>query len=218
MAGRHNKGDSLCVCDDTRGGFGELKRRFDFLSAAAALILLAPLLLALGLLVRLTSPGPVFHRGLRVGRRGRSFRILKFRSMKAGAYEQGPAVTVAGDPRVTPVGAFLRKTKLDELPQLLNVLVGEMSLVGPRPEDPRYVAQYNREQLAVLEVRPGITSPASVAFSQEESLLAGGDWERRYLQEIMPTKLAAELAYLDQSSWREDLRIMWKTAGVLVRR
>jgi len=188
------------------------------LAAAMGLALLGPLLVGLGLLVRLTSPGPVFHRGLRVGRRGRSFRILKFRSMTAGAYDQGPAVTIAGDPRITAVGAFLRKTKLDELPQLLNVMVGEMSLVGPRPEDPRYVTQYNRRQLAVLEVRPGITSPASVAFSQEESLLAGGEWERRYLQEIMPAKLAAELAYLERSSWREDLRILWKTAGVLVRK
>jgi lipopolysaccharide/colanic/teichoic acid biosynthesis glycosyltransferase len=136
--------------------------------------------------------------------------------MRAGA--PGPAFTAGDDPRITRTGRFLRRTKLDELPQLLNVVKGEMSLVGPRPEDPDYVALYTPAQRRLLSVRPGITGPAALAFADEEAILSGGDGERRYIEQVMPRKLALELAYAEKATFTSDLAVLLRTAGVLSRR
>jgi len=187
------------------------KRLFDILISGAALIALSPILGALALAVKLSSPGPVFYKATRVGRGGRLIKVYKFRSMVTGADKAGPGVTTAGDARVTPIGRILRRYKLDELPQLLNVLRGDMSLVGPRPEDPRYVALYTPEQRLVLRVAPGITSPASLYYRDEETLLSGQDWETQYVQHIMPAKLAIDLNYVKNANLAQDMRIIWKT-------
>jgi lipopolysaccharide/colanic/teichoic acid biosynthesis glycosyltransferase len=192
-----------------------LKRAFDFIASAIGLVVLSPVLLLLALLIKLTSPGPVFHRGTRVGRYGKPFPLYKFRSMVVNAAQMGPAVTVTDDPRITPVGRLLRRTKLDELPQLINVLRGDMSLVGPRPEDPKYVALYTDEQRRVLEVRPGITSPASVAYRSEETLLSGEDWERAYVERILPAKLATDLEYTSHASLWTDVKLIVQTLHAL---
>lgn len=194
-----------------------LKRAFDLTASAVGLLVLSPLLLLLAAAVAVTSPGGVFYRAQRVGRHGVPFRLYKFRSMVANADKAGPAVTVAGDKRVTPIGRILRKTKLDELPQLINVVKGEMSLVGPRPEDPRYVALYTPQQRAVLTVRPGITSLASVRYRDEESLLTGADWERHYVETIMPAKLAIDLDYVGRATLLTDIGIILRTIGALLR-
>jgi lipopolysaccharide/colanic/teichoic acid biosynthesis glycosyltransferase len=194
------------------GGLG-LPAPLDLLLAALALVVLSPLLGLVALLVRLDSPGPVLHRALRAGRFGRPFRLYKFRSMVANAAALGPGITAAGDARVTRLGNFLRRYKLDELPQLLNVLRGEMSLVGPRPEDPRYVALYTPQQRQVLAARPGITSPASLRYrSEEQLLLAGADWESLYLNSILPAKLALELDYFSRRTVWSDLSVLARTA------
>jgi lipopolysaccharide/colanic/teichoic acid biosynthesis glycosyltransferase len=189
-----------------------MKRAFDIVFAAALLALLFPLLLAFALAVALTSPGGAFFRQVRVGRGGREFRLLKFRTMRPGSEAKGQLTIGGRDPRVTGVGYWLRKTKLDELPQLWNVLVGDMSLVGPRPEVPRYVALYTPEQRRVLDVRPGITGMASIDYIDENELLArSSDPERTYVQEIMPAKLALDLQYVHQRSLALDLRILLVT-------
>jgi lipopolysaccharide/colanic/teichoic acid biosynthesis glycosyltransferase len=153
----------------------------------AGLVLLSPLFAILAVGVKMHDGGPVLYRARRVGRGGKEFSLLKFRSMIADADRRGLGLTVQGDPRVTPIGRLLRRTKLDELPQLLNVFRGEMSFVGPRPEDPRYVSRYTPEQRHVLDHRPGITSPASLAYRNEESLLGGEDGERVYVERILRT-------------------------------
>ncbi len=193
-----------------------LKRLFDLTASALGLLILLPLWGAIALAIRLDSPGPILHRAVRVGRNGRTFTLYKFRTMVADAAQHGPGITVSGDPRVTRVGHFLRRWKLDELPQLLNVLRGEMSLVGPRPEDPRYVALYTAEQREILRVRPGITSPASVRFRNEEALLSTEDWERRYIEDIMPTKLALDLEYVRRANLLCDLTVLWETLLALL--
>jgi lipopolysaccharide/colanic/teichoic acid biosynthesis glycosyltransferase len=152
-----------------------LKRAFDIAASGLGLIVLSPLLAIIALAIRLDSAGPVFHRTTRVGKNGKPFRLVKFRSMIAGADQQGSGITAAGDARITRIGAFLRRRKLDELPQLWNVLMGQMSFVGPRPEDPRYVEHYTEEQRQVLAARPGITSPASLVYRHEERILQGNN-------------------------------------------
>ncbi len=187
-------------------------RFIDILGSALGLILLSPLLVLIAILVRLSSPGPVFHRAVRVGKGGAPFRLYKFRTMVVGAAQAGPGVTVGGDPRITPLGRLLRRYKLDELPQLINVLKGEMSLVGPRPEDPRYVAHYNAAQRRVLRVPPGITSAASLRYRHEESILAAAaDWESAYINQILPEKLAIDLAYLQTRTLFTDLTLILQT-------
>jgi lipopolysaccharide/colanic/teichoic acid biosynthesis glycosyltransferase len=186
------------------------------LAAGAGLLLLSPVFAVIAVLIRLSSPGPVFFRGERTGRHGHPFRIIKFRTMREDAAAVGAGITAANDPRVTGVGRLLRRTKLDELPQLINVLRGEMSLVGPRPEDPRYVALYTAEQRRVLRVRPGITSPASFQFRDEEALLSGADWERKYREEVMPQKLRIDLAYVENAGFWTDLALIWRTAATVV--
>lgn len=190
------------------------KRLFDIAFAAVALLLLCPLLLAIALWVRLDSPGPVFFRQQRVGRGGRLFGIYKFRTMHTGAEAMGPQITVGEDARITRAGAWLRRSKVDELPQFLNVLRGDMSVVGPRPEVPRYVAQYPADvRQAVLSVRPGITDLASIEFRDESALLArSSDPERTYVEQILPAKLRHAQQYVRTRSLWLDLRIIARTA------
>ena len=194
-----------------------LRRLLDLLASLAGLILLSPFFVLLALLIRLDSTGPIFYRAQRVGKDGVLFYLYKFRSMTAGADKQGPGITAAGDSRVTRVGRFLRRTKLDELPQLINVLKGEMSLVGPRPEDPRYVALYTPAQRLVLAARPGITSAASLQYRHEEQLLSGADWETVYRQEVMPAKISIDLAYLQKRTVWSDLRLIMQTILAMLR-
>jgi len=190
-----------------------LKRTFDLLAAGAGLLALAPLFALLALLIKLDSPGPVFFRQWRVGRHGEPFRIFKFRTMTVQQQPGGPEVTVAGDARITRIGAVLRRWKLDELPQLIDVLRGTMSLVGPRPEVPRYVAHYPpawRERL--LSVRPGITDFASVRYRDENELLARAENpEREYIDVVLPAKLRYALHYVDNPSLASDLRVLGLT-------
>ena len=190
-----------------------IKRLLDILAAFLGLVLLAPLLLLIALAIKLDSPGPVFYRQERVGRHGRLFRIFKFRTMAASERAEGAQITVAGDERITRVGALLRRSKLDELAQLLDVLRGTMSLVGPRPEVPRYVEHYPpqwRERL--LSMRPGITDFASVRYRDESELLArAADPEREYIDVILPLKLRYALHYLDQPTLANDLRVLGLT-------
>jgi len=182
------------------------------------LILLSPVLLVVALVVKWSSPGPVLYRAPRVGKDGRLFAVYKFRTMVADAATRGPRVTRSGDSRVTKVGRILRRTKVDELPQLLNVLKGEMSLVGPRPEDPAYVQTYSPEQRQVLRVKPGITSPATVLHRHEEHMLNGPDWEATYRNEILPAKLRIELNYLSHRTLSSDMSILARTALALFAR
>lgn len=197
-----------------------LKRLFDIVFAALALLLLCPLLLAVTLWVRLDSPGPVLFRQRRVGRGGRPFDIFKFRTMAAGAEALGPQITVGADTRITRAGAWLRRTKLDELPQFYNVLRGDMSVVGPRPEVPRYVALYPPDvRTTILTMRPGITDLASIAFRDESALLArSADPERTYVEQILPAKLDYALQYMRSHTLWLDLRIIgWTVLAVLGR-
>lgn len=191
-----------------------LKRAFDMAFSLVLLVLLLPLLLVFALAVTITSPGGAFFRQVRVGRGGREFRLLKFRSMRPGSEAKGQLTIGGRDPRITGVGYFLRKTKLDELPQLWNVLIGDMSVVGPRPEVPKYVALYTAEQRAVLGVRPGITGMASLDYIDENELLAcAADPEKAYVEEVMPAKLALDLRYVRERSFLLDLRIILATVG-----
>ncbi len=193
------------------------QRGFDLSLALAGLVALAPLLSVVALLVKLSSPGPVFYRARRVGQGGRLIDVLKFRTMVADADRRGPGITSAEDDRITDIGRWLRRTKIDELPQLINIVRGEMSLVGPRPEDPRYVSYYTPEQRALLAVKPGLTSPASLHYSHEEALLVGPEWETIYITRIMPDKLNLELAYLQRRTLLSDLRVFLATFLVVFR-
>jgi lipopolysaccharide/colanic/teichoic acid biosynthesis glycosyltransferase len=190
------------------------KRLVDIAASLAGLLIAAPVLLAAAIMVKMTSPGPVFYRAGRVGRDGVPFSMYKFRSMVVTA-DHGPKITGSGDRRITAVGRWLRKTKIDEIPQLINVLRGEMSLVGPRPEDPEYVALYDERQRRVLTVRPGMTSVASIKFRDEEAQLSGDSWHDRYVSTIMPAKLELELRYLERQSLLNDLRIIGETLLIL---
>ena len=195
-----------------------LKRLFDLLAAGAGLLVLAPLFALLALLITLDSSGPVFYRQWRVGLHGRHFRIFKFRTMSVDQAPGAAEITVAGDSRITRTGGWLRRWKLDELPQLIDVLRGTMSLVGPRPEVPRYVAHYPpalRER--ALAVRPGITDPASLEFIDEATLLAqAADPEREYIEVILPAKLRRAADYAESASLATDVALLWRTLRVLL--
>lgn len=196
-----------------------LSRAIDVAASVAGIVVLSPLALLAALAVAVDSPGPVLFRQKRVGRGGKEFEILKFRTMRTDAEAQGGQLTVGADPRVTRVGRLLRKTKFDEIPQLINVVRGEMALVGPRPEVPKYVALYTPEQRGVLAVRPGITDPASIAFRRESDLIAGSDDpERFYTTELMPKKLAINLEYLRTRTVVSDLGVILQTLLALTRR
>lgn len=194
-----------------------VRRLLDILVSAGGLAVLSPLFFCLGVWIRLDSPGPVFYRATRVGRDGGMFRLYKFRTMVADADRRGPGITASGDKRVTRVGRLLRRTKLDELPQLINVFKGDMGLVGPRPEDTRYVAIYTAKQRKVLSVRPGMTSVASLAYRQEEASLTGPDWEKVYRERVLPDKLAIELEYLKHRTVGTDVKLVLRTVAAIFR-
>lgn len=195
-----------------------MKRLFDFLASGFGLIILSPLFLVLAVWIRMDSPGPVFYRQVRVGRYNRDFRIFKFRSMRVGA-DKGSLVTIGGrDPRITRSGYFIRKFKLDELPQLINVLAGDMSLVGPRPEVRHYVDYWTPEQMHVLDVRPGITDPASIKFRNENELMAQAeDPEKYYIEVIMQEKIRLYLDYVAHHSFWGDIGLIFKTFWTIVK-
>jgi len=190
-----------------------LKRGFDFVAALLGLLVLSPLLALFALLIKISSPGPVFYRGVRVGRFGITFRIFKFRSMVQNAETLGGSSTPEDDPRVTGIGRFLRRYKLDELPQLLNVLSGDMSFVGPRPQVPWAVELYTQEERdQIFKIRPGITDYASIRFRNESEILRGSpDPDKDYMEKIHPEKMRLSLEYVRRQSLWLDLEIVAKT-------
>lgn len=193
-----------------------IKRTFDLIASTVALFILSPLLAAVAIAIKLDSPGPVFYRGVRGARGGGEFRIFKFRTMVVNADKIGGPSTSEDDPRVTRLGAFLRRFKIDELPQFMNVLVGDMSLVGPRPEVISEVANYTPEERRLLEVRPGITDWASIKFRNEGEILRGApDPHRAYLEKIRPEKIRLGLEYVDNHSFWTDLKIIFRTIRVI---
>lgn len=195
-----------------------VKRVFDVVVATLAIIVTVPLWFVIAVAIKAASRGPVIYRAARVGKNGRTFQILKFRTMTPDDGPAGPLVTRLGDPRVTFLGQWLRRTKLDELPQLVNVLRGDMSLVGPRPEDPHYVALYSDEQRRVLTVRPGIVGPAAIEYRHEEAVLASAeDFERAYIEVVLPRKLQIDLEYVDHHSLWGDVKILLTAADALFR-
>lgn len=187
------------------------KRMFDILFSLSVLLLIWPIILFVAAAIKLTSPGPVFYRGIRTGLHGLPFRILKFRTMVVDAESLGGPTTGTNDKRVTPVGAFLRKTKLDELPQFLNVLVGDMSLVGPRPEVLEYTGTYTGEEKIILSMRPGITDYSSIEFADLDDLVGDKDPDKYFREHIMPRKTALRVKYVKEWSLWSDFRILWMT-------
>ena len=194
-----------------------MKRLFDIVASGLGLIVLSPLFFILAIWIKLDSKGPVFYRQVRVGYKNKDFRIFKFRSMRVGA-DKGSLVTIGGhDPRVTRSGYFIRKFKFDELPQLINVFLGDMSLVGPRPEVRHYVDYWTPEQMHVLDVRPGITDPASIKFRNENELMEQAeDPEKYYIEVIMQEKIRLYLEYVEKHSFWYDLGLIFKTFWVIV--
>lgn len=197
---------------------GFLKRTFDIITSLSGLMLLGPLIFFLIIFIKFDSPGPAFYCGERVGRYGKTFRIFKFRTMVADADSLGGPSTASDDPRITRVGKFLREYKLDELPQLVNVLKGDMSIVGPRPEVLMEVETYTNEERRILEVRPGITDRASLTFHNEGEILKGSpDPHQLYREKIKPEKMKLALKYVDERSFLTDIRIILETILTLVK-
>lgn len=196
-----------------------MKRIFDIVASGFGLLVMSPVFLILAIWIKLDSKGPVFYRQVRVGRKNRDFRIFKFRSMRVGADKMG-LITVGGhDPRVTRSGYFIRKYKLDEFPQLINVFIGDMSLVGPRPEVRKYVDLYTSEQMQVLDVRPGVTSWASIRYRNENELLEKvEDSDQYYINVVMQDKLAIDLEYIRNVSFGYDIRLVFQTFWEIIRR
>lgn len=194
-----------------------MKRLFDIFFSFIGLIILSPFFLLISLLIILDSKGGVFYRQIRVGKNGKDFYLFKFRSMRTDSDKKG-LLTVGGrDPRITRTGYFIRKYKIDELPQLLNVLTGDMSLVGPRPEVRRYVDLYNEEQKKVLSVKPGVTDYASIEYSDENELLGkANDPEKVYIEEIMPAKLRLNQQYIKEKGMVTDIKIIFRTLKKIV--
>jgi lipopolysaccharide/colanic/teichoic acid biosynthesis glycosyltransferase len=194
-----------------------MKRLFDIIASGLGLLVLSPLFLILAIWIKLDSKGPVFYRQVRVGKDNKDFRIFKFRSMRVGS-DKGSLVTIGGrDPRITRSGYIIRKLKLDELPQLINVFVGDMSLVGPRPEVRHYVDYWTPEQMHVLDVRPGITDPASIRFRNENELMEKAENpEEYYINVIMQEKLKLYLDYVEHRSFFGDIGLIFKTFWVIV--
>lgn len=194
------------------------KRGFDLGLAAFGLLLLSPLFLVVAILVKRDDGGPVFHRAERVGRGGRPFRLWKFRTMVVGAANVGGPLTIGADPRVTRIGRSLRRFKLDELPQLINVIAGEMSLVGPRPEAPKLAERYTAEQRHVFELVPGITDPASIRFANESEILGrSSNAEDLYFTDLVPLKVRLNLEYAARATVLTDLWVILRTLARIVR-
>ncbi len=189
-----------------------MKRIFDIVASGCGLLVLSPVFLILAVWIKLDSSGPVFYRQVRVGRGNKDFKLFKFRSMRVGADKKG-LITVGGrDPRVTRSGYYIRKYKLDEFPQLINVFLGDMSLVGPRPEVRKYVDMYTQEQMHVLDVRPGITSLASIRYRNENDILAAAENpDQCYIEKVMPDKLAIDLEYVENHSFLYDIKLIFMT-------
>ena len=193
-----------------------MKRVFDIIASGIGLLLLSPLFLVLAIWIKLDSEGPVFYRQVRVGKNNKDFRIFKFRSMRVNS-DKGSLVTIGEDPRITRSGRFIRKMKLDELPQLINVLIGDMSLVGPRPEVRHYVDYWTPQQMTVLCVRPGITDPASIKFRNENELMGKtDDPERFYIETVMQEKLEMYLKYVSHHSLMGDLGLIFRTIAAII--
>lgn len=194
-----------------------MKRLFDIIFSFFGLIFLFPLLSFISILIVLDSKGGIFYRQIRAAKGNKDFHILKFRTMRPDSDKAGLLTVGEKDNRITKIGYLLRKYKLDELPQLLNVLIGDMSVVGPRPEVRKYVDMYNEEQLKVLDIRPGITDYASIEYSKESELLAKSDNpEKTYLEEVMPTKLKLNLKYISEAGFATDIKIIFKTLGKII--
>ena len=188
------------------------KRLFDIVVSFLILLILSPVMLVLAIAIKLDSKGPVFYRQIRVGRYNKDFKIFKFRTMVQDADKKGLAITLNEDPRITRVGRLIRKCRLDEVSQLLNVLGGSMSFVGPRPEVRRYVEAYSPEGMATLLVRPGVTAPSSIVFKDEDKILnSGGDPEQIYVEQILPEKTRLNLEYVARLSFWKDIKIMFQT-------
>lgn len=189
-----------------------MKRLFDIIASGLGLIVLSPLFAILAVWIKADSKGPVFYRQVRVGKGNRDFRLFKFRSMRPDSDKLG-LITVGGrDPRVTRSGYYIRKYKLDEFPQLINVFIGDMSLVGPRPEVRKYVDMYTPEQMRVLDVRPGITSLASIRYRNENDILAASeDPDKTYIEQVMPDKLAIDIEYVSKASLFTDIKLIFST-------
>jgi len=188
------------------------KRIFDFIASLIGLILLSPFLVIIGVLVKISDKGPIFYRSKRVGQNFKPFYLLKFRTMVVNAEELGPSVTKGGDQRITKIGKFLRKYKLDELPQLWNVVKGELSLVGPRPEVEKYISFYKDDYKEILKIRPGITDYAAIKFKNEEEILAKfEDVEKAYIENVLPAKIKLYKTYLNEIGFLTDLKIIFKT-------
>lgn len=193
------------------------KRFFDIFFSFFGLLLLWPIMLIVGLIIKLTDPGPMIYPATRVGKGGINFKMVKFRTMVQNADKVGPLVTAGNDPRITPIGRFLRKSKLDELPSLWNVFKGDMSFVGPRPENPKDASLYNEEQQQVLSVRPGITSLATIKYRHEEEILSKAtNLDEAYFQ-IMQDKLSIELQYIRNRSLTQDIKIIFQTLREILR-
>lgn len=192
------------------------KRVTDLGFSAAAVLVLGPVMLLIAVLIKAGSPGPVFYRGERAGKNGQVFRILKFRSMVVDAERKGGFSTAIDDPRLTGTGRFIRKYKLDELPQFFNVLAGDMSLVGPRPQVLFYTNKYTGDERSILSVKPGITDLASLYFADMDSVLGSGDVDARYLAEVEPVKNKLRLRYIREQSYLLDMRILVETAFKLI--
>jgi lipopolysaccharide/colanic/teichoic acid biosynthesis glycosyltransferase len=189
-----------------------MKRLFDFVIALIGIILCLPFFAIVAVLIKFDSEGPVFFTQKRIGKDFRPFRIYKFRTMYSDAGNRGPRITVSGDSRVTRIGKLLRRHKIDELPQLFNVLKGEMSFVGPRPEVGEYVHLFKSDYKKLLKIRPGITDPASIEYAEEERILShANDWEEEYRKRILPNKIRLSLEYLENRSFMNDLRLIFKT-------
>lgn len=194
-----------------------MKRLFDIIASGIGLLLLCPLFLIIGIWIKLDSSGPIFYRQVRVGRYNQDFRIFKFRSMRTDA-DKGSLVTIGGrDPRITRSGYFIRKFKIDELPQLINVFVGDMSIVGPRPEVRHYVNYWTKEQMHVLDVRPGITDPASIRYRNENELLGKAeDPEQYYIDVVMQEKIKLYLEYVEKHNFWYDIKLILQTFWVII--
>lgn len=194
-----------------------IKRLFDILSSLVGLVILCPILFIISLVVVSTSRGGVFYTQIRVGKNSKEFKLLKFRTMKPDSDKSGQLTIGDNDSRITGVGSLLRKFKLDEIPQLLNVIKGEMSIVGPRPEVPKYVNLYSKEQLKVLSVRPGLTDLASIEFINENEILGNSENpEKEYVEVIMPRKLELNIQYIENQSFLGDIKLIFRTFGKIL--
>lgn len=195
-----------------------LKRCFDITASSLGLLFLLLPFLVIAVIIKITSKGPVFFRQVRVGKYGKEFRIFKFRTMVVDAEKKGMQITVGADSRITGIGKFLRKTKVDELPQLINVLIGQMSFVGPRPEVPRYVAMYNDYQKNILKIKPGITELASIVYRDENDVLAQSENpEETYINEIMPKKIELNIEYMQKMGFWYDIKLIFMTFAAILR-